>query len=154
MWQATDTQATDTQAAATQATHVQIQRQLKIPRRRIIILLPPMALYFAFIDDDNNQRRLGQTLLIILLLQYHNNIQDRHYLLRSAIVQPQESPWRSQYSNADQTSFLHLTGLSRNAFAILLDSLFDLEDIAQRRRHGRPRLLYPDGYLFFIWGAR
>ena len=106
-----------------------------------------MAHFFAFIDDDYNQRRLRQTLLIILLLHYHNNIRDRHCLLRSAIVQPQESPWRSLYINADETSFLHMTGLSRNAFAILLDYLFDPDDIIRHRHCGRPRSLYPDGYL-------
>ena len=91
----------------------------------IIILLPPMALFFAFIDAYK-QWHLRQILLIILLLQYHNNIRDRHCLLRSAIVQPKESPWRSLYIHADETSFLHMTGLSWNAFAILLDYLFDL----------------------------
>jgi len=40
-----------------------------------------------------------------------------------------------------------MTGLSRNAFAILLDYLFDLDDIVRHRHRGRPRLLYPDGYL-------
>jgi hypothetical protein len=37
--------------------------------------------------------------------------------------------------------------LSRNAFAILLDYLFDLDDITCRCRCGCPCLLYPDGYL-------
>ena len=90
---------------------------------------------FDFIDDDDDNNRRGQgvlpTLLIVLLLQYHNNIRDRHCLLRSAILQPEESPWMNLYRNADETSFLHLTGLSRNAFAILLDYLFDLEYIAR-----------------------
>ncbi len=106
-----------------------------------------MVLFFAFIDDDYNQWHLHQTLLIILLLQYHNNTRDRHCLLQSAIVQPQESPWRRLYINANETSFLHMTGLSGNAFAILLDYLSDLDNIAQHHRRGHLRLLYPDGYL-------
>jgi hypothetical protein len=40
-----------------------------------------------------------------------------------------------------------MTGLSRNAFAFLLDYLFDLDDIVRHRHRGRPRSLYPDGYL-------
>ncbi len=84
----------------------------------------------------------------MLLLQYHNStIRCRYYLLPSAIVQPQESPWRSLYMNADETSFLHMKGLSRNAFAILSDYLFDVEDIAQHCCHGCPCSLNPDGYL-------
>jgi hypothetical protein len=102
---------------------------------------------FAFINDDDNQRRLHQILLIILLLQYHNNIRDRHYLLRSANVQPQESPWKKLYENTDPTSFLHLTGLSRRAFVMLMDYLFDLDDTAQRWHCRRPPLLGPEGYI-------
>jgi hypothetical protein len=142
---ATDTQATDT--GNTRQIHRQYRYKSSDNHSPVT---HGAALFFAFIDDDDNQRRLRQTPLIILLLQYHNNIQDCHYLLRSAIVQPQESPWRSIYINADETSFLHLTGLSRNSFAILLDYLFDLEDIARHRRRGRPCSLYPDDYLFYL----
>ena len=114
-------------------------------REQLNTILPFTMVLFDFIDD--NQWHLHLLLLIVFLLQYHNNIRDRHCLLRSAIVQPQESPWRSLYINADETFFLHMTGLSRNAFSILLDYLFDLDDIARRCRHGCLHSLYPDGYL-------
>ena len=40
-----------------------------------------------------------------------------------------------------------MTGLTQPTFAMLLDYLFDLEDIVHRRRHGCPRLLGPEGCL-------
>ncbi len=71
---------------------------------------------FAFFNGDDNRWRLNQILLVILLLQYQNNIWHRHYLLRLAVLPPQESPWKNLYKKADGTSFLHLTGLSQHAF--------------------------------------
>lgn len=99
---------------------------------------------FDFIDED--QRHLRLVLLLVLLIQYHNNIRDRHYLLRSAIVGPKESPWRRLYKYGDDESFLHLTGLNRPAFRMLKEYIFDPDEFPHRRR-GRPRLLGPDGYL-------
>jgi hypothetical protein len=91
---------------------------------------PYTIVLFAFLDGDDSRSRLNRIMLIILLLQYHNNIQNRHYLLRSAVLPPLESPWQNLYERADPSSFLHLTGLSRRTFAILMDYLFDLEDMA------------------------
>jgi hypothetical protein len=99
---------------------------------------------FDFVD--NNQWHLSQVLLIILLIHYHNNIQDRHYLLRSATVHPSESPWRRLYEHANEASFLHMTGLSRHAFVMLMDHVFDLEALAHRCRM-RPCSLGSEGYL-------
>ncbi len=86
-------------------------------------------------------------MLIILSLQYHKNIR------RSSAA---GILWRNLYKQADLSSFLHLTGLSRRAFAMLMDYLFDLEDMAQHRRHGRPPSLGPVGYvrlLLFYLGS-
>jgi hypothetical protein len=102
---------------------------------------------FDFVEDD--QRRICHILLIVLLIHYRNNIQDRHHLLRLAIVHPSESPWRRLYDHADEASFLHVTGLNQRAFVMLMDHVFDLEALA-RRCHGRPRLLGPEGYLGLI----
>ena len=60
------------------------------------------------------------------------------------------------YEQADPSSFLHLTGLSRHEFAMLMDYLFDLEDMARHRHHGQPPLLGPAGYvglLLFYLGS-
>ena len=104
-----------------------------------------MVLLLLQIEED--WRRLEMVLLVVLLLQYHNSIRNRHYLHRSAIVQPQESPWMKLYMSADDSSFLHMTGLNRQSFAELLEYIFDLDAIVHCRRRGRPRSLRPDGYL-------
>jgi hypothetical protein len=76
----------------------------------------------SFLDEADC--RLQRILLVILLMQYHNSIRDRHYLLRLAIVDPCESPWKKLYENADATSFLHMTGLTHEAFWALLDYIY------------------------------
>ena len=106
-----------------------------------------MVLFEWLIGDDHDEQPLHQVLLIVLLLQYHNSIRDRHMLHRSAILQPQRSPWRKLFESGDESSFLHMTGLTRRAFVSLLGYLFDLEKIARHRKRGRPRSLSPDGYL-------
>ncbi len=91
-------------------------------------------------------RRIQRIMLVILLLQFHNNIRTCQYLLRPAIVDPHASPWRKLYENADATSFLHMTSLTRESFWALLEYVFDLEEITQRHR-GCPCSMGPDGYL-------
>ena len=95
---------------------------------------------------DEATRRIQRIMLVILLLQFHNNIRTRQYLLCPAIVDPHASPWRKLYENADATSFLHMTSLTRESFWALLEYVFNLEEITQRRR-GRPHSMGPDGYL-------
>jgi hypothetical protein len=51
------------------------------------------------------------------------------------------------HENADATSFLHMTGLTRESFWALLDYIFDVENIVLCRRRGWPRSMGPDGYL-------
>ncbi len=84
---------------------------------------------------------------MILLMQYHNSIRDYYYLLCPAIVDPRKSPGKKLYENADATSFLHITGLTCEAFWALLDYIFDVEDIVLHRRRRRPCSMGPDGYL-------
>jgi hypothetical protein len=100
---------------------------------------------FQFIDD--NGQHLQRLLLLILLIQIHNSIRERHILLCPAIVQPRNLPWTKLYQSTDPVSFLHMTGLTRPTFVMLLDYLFDLEDIARRCQCGHPCSLGPEGYL-------
>ncbi len=102
---------------------------------------------FDWLTDDDNQRHICQLLLIVLLLQCHNSIRNCHYLHCLALLAPERSPWKKLYENADAASFLHMAGLTRGAFASILDYLFDLEEIAYRRRCGWPLSLSPNGYL-------
>lgn len=99
--------------------------------------------------DDNDRQRLRRVLMVVLLLQLHNSIRTRHYLHRPAIVMPSESPWQRLYEQADPSSFLHMTGLTRRCFATLLAALFDPDEMLlhQHRRRGRPRSLRPEGCL-------
>jgi hypothetical protein len=99
---------------------------------------------FEFVEND--QERICHILMIVLLIHFHNTIRDRHLLLRKAIVRPSKSPWRKLYDHAEKLSFLHITGLNRCAFAMLMEHVFDLEALAHRRR-GRPCFLGPEGYL-------
>ncbi len=108
-----------------------------------------------FDSIENNQRRIYCILLIVLLIHFYNTIQGWHLLLWKAIVRLSESPWRRLYDHADEASFLHVTGLNRRTFVMLMDQVFDLEALVCRH-HGRPCLLGPEGYLgllLFYWGS-
>jgi hypothetical protein len=88
--------------------------------------------------------------MVVLLFKLHNSIRTLHYLHdRPAIVPPSDSPWQRLYEQADPSSFLHMTGLTRRCFVMLLSALFDPEKILphQRRRRGRPWSLRPEGCL-------
>ena len=71
--------------------------------------------------------QIEMIMMIILLVKYHNTICDRTYLLRAAVVHPSLSPWQYLYGHGDDGSFLHLTGLTREAFIVLQDILFPPE---------------------------
>jgi hypothetical protein len=103
---------------------------------------------------DAKKRRIKRVSLVLLLLLYHNSLRDRSRLLRQSVVQANEAPWRRLFLHGDSTSFLHMTGLTREAFRSLLDYLFDLDFIARHRRPGRPLSLPPEGnlglFLFYL----
>ncbi len=96
---------------------------------------------------DAQRHCLQRLLLIILLIQYHSSICHWSYLLCQAILKPHQSPWKKLYLQADDTLFFHMTRLILEGFRLLLQYLFDLEDITHHCRRGRPCLLHPDGYL-------
>ena len=109
-----------------------------------------------FLDGESG-RCLKRILLLILLLQYYNSIRNRHYLLCQALVDLHVSPWRKLYEHADNSSFLHMTGLNCHAFRSLLEYLFDDDNIVPRCRRGRLVHWALTGILvcsFFIWEAQ
>ena len=93
------------------------------------------------------RQKIRLILFLILLACYHNSIRVRSYLTRAALVSPDVSPWRKLYDDGDESSFLHVTGLTRDAFNALLHIVIPPGHYIRRRRRGRPWSLPPDGML-------
>jgi hypothetical protein len=112
----------------------------------------------ALVLTVQQEWQIKMLMLIILLVKYHNSIHDRTYLLRAVVLHPSLSPWRHLYDHGDDTSFLHLTGLTREAFIVLQDILFPPEPPNEfgQRPPGRPELLDNSssvGLLLFYIGS-
>jgi hypothetical protein len=78
---------------------------------------------------------------------YHNSIRVRSCLLWAALLPPSLLPWRKLYDKGDLSSFLHVTGLTREAFGHLLYVVIPPGHRMWRQRRGRPWSLPPDGML-------
>ncbi len=78
--------------------------------------------------DNEVWRRIWFVSLLLLLIVYHNSFHEsRSFLLRRSLVLPSASPWRWLLLNRDDnSSFLHKTGFTREAFNMLLEDLFDM----------------------------
>ncbi len=83
----------------------------------------------------------------VLMACYHNSLRVHSYLLRAALVPPSLSPWRKLYDEGDSSSFLHVTGLTREAFNNLLYVVIPPGHSMRRQRRGRTWSLPPDGML-------
>ena len=89
-----------------------------------------MVLLDWLTGDGRDDSPLHHVLLIVL--------RDRHMLHRSAVFQPQRSPWKTLYESADASSFLHMTSLSRRAFgSFLITSLILKKSLAAADADGR-----------------
>ena len=62
-------------------------------------------------DSDLDDEELDNFRLILLAC-YHNSIHVRSYLRRAALVSPDVSHWQKLYDESDESSFLHITGLT------------------------------------------
>jgi hypothetical protein len=99
--------------------------------------------------------------LLMALVYLYNTARNRHRLTRSAIVDPDNSPWSHLVQHSDDSSFLNLTGFTKCAFNKLLRILFiDGKDDNIRlsgRKRGRPTSLDKRGqlglYMFYL-GSR
>ena len=105
------------------------------------------------LNDVNND--VLSLLLILLIVVTVNNSRNRHRLTRSALVHPSLSSWIQLLRNADDSSFLTVTGFSRFVFVELERALFPLEDVvASGMKRGRPEILDNKGklglYLLFV----
>ena len=67
-------------------------------------------------------------------------------MTRSAVAHPAFSPWSFLYRNADENSFLYITGMTRAAFEKLKDILFEDEI----KGPGHPFLLDNTAMLVFL----
>ena len=101
----------------------------------------------AAILAAQQMRNIKVLMALVLLACYHNSLRVRSYLLRAALVPPSLSPWRKLYDEGDLLSFLHVTGLTREAFDHLLYVVIPPGHTMWRKRRGRPWLLLPDGML-------
>ena len=97
--------------------------------------------------SSSNDDVLG-LLLILLVVVASNNARNRHRLTSSAVLHPTLSPWMQLLRNADDGSFLSITGFNRSSFKELERSIFPLEDVALAGvKRGRPERLDCKGKL-------
>lgn len=70
---------------------------------------------------------LFQLCLIFAVVIYYNGLRNNYKLTRSALLQPNQSPWNQLLNFGDNNSFITITGLNRYAFmqleAVLLHNL-------------------------------
>jgi hypothetical protein len=95
------------------------------------------------------KRKVRLLMFLILLACYHNSLSVRSYLLRAALVPPSLSPWQKLYDEGDSSSFLHVTGLTREAFNSLVMIVIRLPDHSLRRR--RRGLILPSAWQLWDW---
>ena len=94
-------------------------------------------------------------LLILLVIVTVNNARSRHRLTKSALLPPTLSPWTQLLKNADDGSFLTITGFNRAAFRELELVIFPIEDVIRVGvKCGRPETLDNRGklgvYLLYV----
>ena len=85
--------------------------------------------------------------LMISLIHFSNSLRTRTYLSRSAILLPSAAPWHHLLHNGDSSSFLLMTGLTREAFLLLHDILKPPGHPLLPRRRGRKWSLSSEGQL-------
>ena len=97
--------------------------------------------------STTQRQKIRLILALILLACYHNSICVRAYLKRAALVSPDVSPWQKLYDEGYESLFLHITGLTQDAFGALLHTVIPPGHYINRPRRGRPWSLPPDGML-------
>ena len=101
----------------------------------------------AAILTPRQRWKIKVLMAMVMIAVYHNSLRVRSYLLRAALIPPSLSPWRKLYDEGDSSSFLHITGLTREAFNRLLYIVIPPGHRMRQRRRGRPWSLPPDGML-------
>jgi hypothetical protein len=93
------------------------------------------------------KRTIKALMALVLMACYHNSLRVRSYLLWAALVPPSLLPWRKLYDEGDSSSFLHATGLMREAFNSLLYIVIPPGHSMHQQCRGRPWSLPPNGML-------
>jgi hypothetical protein len=97
------------------------------------------------------------TLLILLLIQYYNTYRERCKVLKMSIPTPENAPWQKLFRDGDDSSFLNLTGFTREAFIELSQLIFSEEELNDEPIKGRKHTLNCFarlGLLLFFVGSR
>ena len=56
-------------------------------------------------------------LLLCSVFEYNDSrFRRKRFLTRSGVVSPNNSPWKNLHDNADDSSFLNITGFNRQTF--------------------------------------
>ena len=98
-------------------------------------------------EDDHDVLSL---IIILLVIVTVNNARNRHRLTKSAMVHHCFSPWITLLRNADDGSFLTVTGFNRSAFTALEAVVFPEDRTATTvlaEKRGRPEILDNKGKL-------
>ena len=106
-------------------------------------------MYFTdFFDEDDDDVDI---LTILIVMINHNNIRNRQYLTRPALVQPKMSAWYRLLNNGDNSSFLEVTGFDFIEFRNLIILICSRNEIRpENRKRGRPSSIDPVEMKFFI----
>ncbi len=96
------------------------------------------------------RQKIRVILVLILLACYHNSIRVRTYLLWALLLPHHRSSWQKLYNAGNKSSFLHITGLTREAFDALLNVIIPPGHVIRRPQWGRPWSLPPDGMLVLL----
>ncbi len=92
----------------------------------------------AVMLSATQRQKIRVILALILLACYHNSIRVRAYLLWAALVPHHLLPWQKLYNTGDESLFLHITGLTQEAFDALLNVIIPPGHVICRPQRGRP----------------
>jgi hypothetical protein len=110
-------------------------------------------------EEMHEQEEEDENLIMFMLLGLHayKAARERHQLTAEAYLKPPSTSWRYLFLNACDRSFLHVTGMSREAFMMLYTRLFVGRVENRRTGAGRkPRIWEVDklGMLLMFLGSK
>ncbi len=104
----------------------------------------------AVVLSGHQNWRIKVLMVLVLLAFHHNSICLCSTLLHAALIPASHSLWRKLYDKGDSSSFLYVTGLTREAFNGLLYIVIPSGHSICRPSRGRPWSLPLDGMLVLL----